>query len=193
MSTDIRNPNAWEPVDAPITSDAAARAQMTDLMRAAKYVEVAKQFDVVNNPRYVRGHNNDPKDGLETYCNIFLCDTMRALKAPLPHWNDPITGVETPMGNGKETSANGVCVWMQQHGLENGWMECGELQARKRATAGYPTAVLWLNQGGIGHVAVILPGTDFTHAAQAGATNFFDDNLKKGFGSIPNLRFYTHD
>lgn len=186
MMSPITNPNAWQSVDAPIKNDAASRS-------ATNYVEVAKQFDVEHNPRYVRGHNNDPTDGLETYCNIFVCDVMRAMGVPLPHWNDPATGVETPMGKGKETSANGVCVWLQQHAITFGWMRCDETQARTRASNGYPTVVAWFNSRGIGHVALVLPGTDFTHIAQAGATNFFDDNLKKGFGGISSLRYYSHD
>lgn len=193
MTNPITDPNAWEAVDAPIKSDVPARASMTDSLRAAKYVEVTKQFDVANNPRYARGHAN-PGVGRETYCNIFLCDCMLALGLGTPpHWQDSATGAPVAMGKGKETDANGVCTWMAQHGLAYDWMECSEIQARKRASAGYPTCVVWLNQGGIGHVAVILPGADFTHIAQSGADNFFDRNLKNGFGGITALRFYTHD
>lgn len=191
--TGITDPNAWTIVDAPLKSDVQTRYAQTDAARAGTYKDITRQFDVEKNPRYVRGHNNDPKDGEETYCNIFLCDVMLALGAPLPHWMDPATGAPVPMGKGKETSANGVCLWMAQHGLAFDWMECSEAQARKRATAGYPTCVLWLNQGGIGHVAVVLPGLDWTHIAQAGGTNFFDGNLKKGFGGAGPLRFFTHD
>lgn len=195
MTNPITDPNAWELVDATVKSFETDRAGMGLAERVTKYVEVVTQFNVATNPRYVRGHNNDPKDGEETYCNIFLCDSMAALVTanPPPHWQDPATGIGTPMGKGRETSANGVCDWFARHGLEFGWMECGEQQARRRASAGYPTCVLWFNPGGIGHVAVVLPGTDFTHTAQAGGTNFFDGNMRKGFGGITALRFYSHD
>jgi hypothetical protein len=52
---------------------------------------------------------------------------------------------------------------------------------------------VWKNPSGIGHVGVILPGTDVCHLAQAGGSNFFDKALEKGFGTIQNLLFYTHD
>ncbi len=193
MSTNVHNPNAWEPVIASKVSTPAIRDTLTDSMRAAQYVEIAKQFEVETNPRYVKGHNNDPKDGNETYCNIFQCDVILALGIVLPHWMDPATGAPVPMGKGKETSANGVCTWMALHAFEYGWMECGEQQARARATRGYPTIVVWNNPGGIGHVGVVLPGVDFTHLAQAGGTNFFDRPLQSGFGGVKPLRFYTHD
>lgn len=193
MTTDIRNPKAWEPVVASITSTEGARASMTDSLRATKYVEIVKQFDVEHNPRYVKGHDGNPNNGLETYCNIFDGDVMSALGVVAPHWIDPATGAPTPMGKGKETSANTLASWFAHHGFEYGWMECGEIQARKRATHGYPTTVVWNNPVGIGHVAVVLPGTDYTHIAQAGGVNFFDGNMRGGFGGITSLRFYTHD
>jgi hypothetical protein len=193
MTNPVTDPNAWETVDAPIKSDETARAALTDTGRAGKYLEVVRQFDVAKNPRYARGHAN-PGVTKETYCNIFLCDVMLALGIGTPpHWQDPATGSPVAMGKGKETDANGVCNWMTSHGLAFGWMECSEKQARKRATAGFPTCCLWLNPGGIGHVVVVLPGTDFTHIAQSGASNFFDGAIQQGFGGISNFRFWTHD
>jgi hypothetical protein len=193
MATDIHNPNAWEPVVPPITSTVLTRAAMSFTARSTSYRAITAQFDVASNPRYVPGHDNDPKNGIETYCNIFLCDVMSALDVMLPHWMDPATGAPTAVGKGRETSANGVCTWLVQHGFAYLWMECGELKARDRATDGWPTCVVWNNPTGIGHVAVVLPGRDFTHIAQAGGTNFYDADVRKGFGGIPNLRYYTHD
>ena len=71
-------------------------------------------------------------------------------------------------------------------------MLCGNRQARVRASAGYPTVTIWKNPTGIGHVAVVLPGMDFIHIAQAGGSNFFDRNIINGFGNLP-VAFYTHD
>lgn len=187
------NPRAWEPLNPSLTSSESVRAAMDSKTRAANYVEIAQQFDVANNPRYVAGHNNDPRDGKETYCNIYLCDVMNAMTVILPHWQDPATGAPTPMGKGAETTANGVARWLAFHAFEYGWMECGELQARRRASQGYPTCVVWLNQAGIGHVAVVLPGMDITHTAQAGGVNYFDGNMRIGFGGLTALRFYSHD
>lgn len=154
---------------------------------ASAYLAAVKQFDVEHHPRYKRNEHG------ATMCNIFLWDATKATSCEIPHWVDPATGVEVPMGKGKELSANGVCDWLGVHGIEHGWMQCGELQARSRASAGYPTVVAWKNPGGIGHVGMILPGADFTHLAQAGASNFFDKPLASGFGSVRPLFFYTHD
>jgi hypothetical protein len=115
------------------------------------------------------------------------------MSCEVPHWVDPATGVEVPMGKGKELSANGVCDWFVQHGMDFDWMLCSRKKAMSRATLGYPTVVLWKNATGIGHVAMVLPGVDFTHIAQAGGTNFFDDKLEKGFGNVGPLLFYSHD
>ena len=156
---------------------------------AMNYVNCVKQFSVEDNPRYVRGHTG----GKETYCNIFDWDCTISLMCEIPHWVDPATGAATEVGKGVEQNANTVCKWMRVHSLDQGWMKCSEKKARDRASLGYPTVVVWENIGGIGHVAMVLPGTDFTHIAQAGGTNFFDKDLHVGFGSVGPLEFYTHD
>lgn len=184
MNPSMQNPNAWEEVTPDITNTLSDRSP-------ANYVTAAKQFAVETNPRYVRGHSGP--GGKETYCNIFLWDVTKAMGCEVAHWVDPATGVEVPMGKGMELSANGVCDWFMIHALKFGWMQCGKSKAMERASRGLPTCVLWKNPGGIGHVAVVLPGMDFCHIAQAGGTNFFDQPLEKGFGAIPNLLFYTHD
>lgn len=193
MPNDIHNPSAWIPVVPPLVSSTQERLKLDDTARAQLYLAIAKQFEVETNPRYVKGHNLDPRDGLETYCNIYQGDVMTAMGTILPHWYDPVHGAPVPVGKGSETSANGICVWMAQHGFAFGWLEVSELAARDRATRGYPTVVMWLHQGGIGHVGVILPGMGFTHLAQAGGTNFFDQDIRKGFGVLGPLKFYTHD
>lgn len=186
MNNTMKDPRAWVEVTPDLIN--------TPNMRSPdNYLAALRQFEVETNPRYVRGHDNDPKNGEETYCNIFLWDVTKAMSCEVPHWIDPATGVECPMGKGAELSANGVCDWFSSHALSNGWMECGEIKARARASSGFPTVVLWKNIRGIGHVGMVLPGADFTHIAQAGANNFFDVNLVKGFGGVKPLRFYTHD
>lgn len=185
MNPSMQNPNAWEEVNPDVINTPDKRSPEA-------YLAAAKQFQVESNPRYARGHAN-PGVGKETYCNIFLWDVTKAMSCEVAHWVDPATGVEVPMGKGVELSANGVCDWFARHGLDFDWMQCSKKKAMDRASKGFPTVVTWNNPGGIGHVAVILPGTDFCHIAQSGATNFFDANIAKGFGSIPNLVFYTHD
>ena len=191
MNDSMKNTNAWQAVTPDITYIQASRLYHPDdnTERAKQYLAVAAQFDVENNPRYVRGHAG----GRETYCNIFMCDVLLALGLPPSHWVDPATGVPAPVGKGIELNANACAKWFDDHGLAFEWMLCSEIQARKRATMGYPTVVVWANPGGIGHVAVVLPGTDFTHTAQAGADNFFNGNLRGGFGGVGPLKFWTHD
>lgn len=186
MNDSMKNPSAWVEVTPDATNGPDNRS-------AVNYTLMCKQFEVATNPRYVAGHDGNPANGRETYCNIFLWDCTKALSCEVPHWVDPSTGVEVPMGKGKEQSANTVVDWFVQHGLDFDWMACSRKKAMSRATLGYPTVVLWKNPGGIGHVAMVLPGVDFTHIAQAGGTNFFDDRLEKGFGNLGPLLFYTHD
>lgn len=185
MNPSMKNPNAWEEVTPDLTNTAAQRS-------AANYVAAAKQFEVETNPRYARGHAN-PGISKETYCNIFLWDVTVAMSCEVAHWVDPATGVEVPRGKGTELSANGVCNWFSLHGFKMGWMQCGKKTAMARASSGFPTVVLWHNPTGIGHVAMVLPGMDFCHIAQAGTNNFFDKPLEAGFGGITNLSFFTHD
>lgn len=160
----------------------------------ANYVKALEQFKVLTNPRYVpRDVTGDGK--AETFCNIFLWDATKALSCEVAHWIDPSTGVEVPMGKGKELSANGVCEWFTNHGLTHGWMLCDRLMATSRASRGFPTVVLWRNPSGIGHVAMVMPSPDprQVRIAQAGAQNLFDVDILKGFGNVGPLRFYTHD
>jgi hypothetical protein len=185
MNKTMMNPNAWEEVIPDLYNGLDQRSP-------TNYIAAAKQYEVETNPRYVRGHAN-PGVGRETYCNIYLWDVTVAMKCEVAHWVDPATGVETPRGKGIELSANGVVDWFTTHSMKFGWMQCDKSKAMARASGGHPSVVLWKNPGGIGHVAVVLPGLDFCHIAQAGGSNFFDQNLTKGFGNIPNLLFFTHD
>jgi hypothetical protein len=185
MNPTMKNPRAWEEVTPDTVVPLSDRSP-------ANYLTAVKQFEVETNPRYLRGHMT-PGVGKETYCNIFLWDVTIAMSCEVAHWVDPATGVEVPKGKGVELSANGVCDWFWIHALKSGWMQCGKKKAMERASQGLPTVVLWKNPGGIGHVAVVLPGLDFCHIAQAGTANFFDKSLEKGFGNIGPLAFYTHD
>lgn len=186
MNESMRNPKAWIEVTPDFVNEPIDRSAMN-------YAKAIRQFEVETNPRYVRGHDNDPSNGQETYCNIFLWDCTKALSCEVPHWVDAATGVEAPLGKGRELSANGVCDWFATHSLKFGWMECDETQARMRAYRGFPAVVLWKNPNGIGHVGMVMPNKEETFISQAGATNFFNGPLRKGFGGVTPLRFYTHD
>lgn len=186
MNPTMTDPRAWLEVRPDYINTADQRTP-------ENYLRAIKQFDVEKNPRYARGHDNNPANGQETYCNIYLWDVTKALACEIPHWVYPSTGPETFRGTKKELSANGVYDWLAWHGADAGWRTCAELAARSRASSGYPTVVLWKNPKGIGHVGIVLPGTDYTHITQAGAVNFFDKSLIKGFGNVKPLLFYTHD
>ena len=186
MNSTMSNPKAWIEVVPDFINNEGQRS-------AESYIKAAKQFEVETNPRYVKGHDNDPKNGEETYCNIYLWDVTKAMGVEVPHWVDMATGVEVPLGKGRELNANGVVDWFVTHGMSFQWMQCSKMKAQLRASLGYPSVVLWKNPGGIGHVGIVLPGTDFTHIAQAGSVNFFDGDLRKGFGSVSPLLFFTHD
>lgn len=186
MNESMRNPKAWIEVTPDYINVESDRSP-------ANYLKAVNQFEVETNPRYVKGHDNDPSNGEETYCNIFLWDCTKALSCEVPHWVDLATGVETAIGKGKELSANGVCDWFSVHAMKFGWMECDEVQARSRASRGFPTVVLWRNRGGIGHVGMVMPGLQETVISQAGSTNFSNLPIRRGFGGAGPLRFYTHD
>jgi hypothetical protein len=89
-------------------------------------------------------------------------------------------------------------LWLCEHGPDNGWRGRSAADALKAANAGCPAIVVWLNSGGIGHVAVVRPGdadpSRGVPIAQAGARNFDDGYLFDGFGShAGTVEFYVHD
>jgi hypothetical protein len=67
------------------------------------------------------------------------------------------------------------------------------------ANQGKPAVVVWLNEGGIGHVAMVRPGQPDPERgvpiAQAGGVNFDDGYLVDGFGShaAGAVEYYVHD
>jgi len=175
----------WLLVTPAITSNPGNRSR--DLLE-----RVIRQFRVATNPRY---RQNQQGRG-ETYCNIFVWDVTRALGCEVPHWVDA-GGQPVAPGQGRELDANGVCRWLRDHGPRHGWKPVSDWLALLEANAGRPALAVWENPGGIGHVAVVRPGTrDAARGvpiAQAGAINFDDGYLKDGFGSAEPIRFYVHD
>lgn len=173
--------DAWKPYPITVFSSVGARSA-----EAARRVIAALQ--VATNSRYT------PRDGT-TFCNIFVWDYSRAMGCEIPHWVGP-NGISVPVGMGSELSANGVARWLVAHGGREGWQRVTELTARARAAQGYPTIVTWDNVGGIGHQAALYPaGYAATMIAQAGANNFEQGALSKGFGNRkePLLQFWTHE
>jgi hypothetical protein len=173
----------------------------TDYRNPTSYRRALEQFHLETNPRYT------PRDvtgtgRIDTFCNIFLWDGSRALGCEIPHFRlyyKVVEGKATLVGD--EFNANAVASWFAGKADEEiGWRDVTEEEAQARALGGFPTVVIWNNIGGIGHVAWVIPpvgapdsGVYSTRIAQAGGVNFFDGPLTKGFGTIPGLKFYTHD
>jgi hypothetical protein len=155
-----------------------------------RYLEVLRQFDVETNERY----KPDSKDGKRrTWCNIFVWDSTSAMGCEVPHWYDEATGEATRVGRGREMTANGMYRWLESFGPAHGWRKVGEDEAQDNANQGKPTIAAWLNTGGIGHVAMVVPGNPgWTTIAQAGRLNLFGVPLGRGFGAA-KPDFWTHD
>lgn len=170
------------------------------------YNTVIDQFDVANNPRYVKRDING--DGtIDTFCNIFAWDVTSAMGAEIPHW---VTSDGTPYKYdtsmsyhdnaefARELNANNVALWLDDHGSDYGWNEVDSAAAQKAADSGQPTIGIWYNDGGIGHVVVIRPdetGNGEVTIAQAGGSNY-NYRLMVDQGSsdfINGVKYYTHN
>lgn len=178
----------WHPVTPVIASGPMDRSP-------GRLERVLRQFQVETNPRYRR--NQQGHD--ETYCNIYLWDSTRALGCEIPHVvND--RGESVPLGQGRELDANAVVRWMRQHGPSNGWRRLpGPVAALEWANLGRPVVALWeaVARPFIGHVAMVRPGTMHptkgVPIAQAGATNCDDGYLVDGFGARGPIEYWAHD
>ena len=182
MNPSMNNPDAMQPCYPDFTNG-------TDNRNPVSYKQALAQFDVVNNPRYTPRNNN-------TYCNIFLWDGSRALGCEIPHFKLYYSKIgDKVVLTGNEFNANVVAQWFSSEAAPlAGWHEASVDDAAAHVNKGAPTVIIWNNPGGIGHVAWLLPSpiTGIFRAAQAGGTNFFDDDYRKGFGNAP-VKFYVHD
>ncbi|MCS7081165.1 MAG: LysM peptidoglycan-binding domain-containing protein [Chloracidobacterium sp.] len=175
------NVRAWEPINAPLQGDPANRNRAT-------YDNVINQFAVGVNPRYARREGN-------TYCNIFVWDVTRAMRAEIPHWVDA-NGNPTAVGRGRELDANATNQWLNTHGGRFGWREVSAEEAQRLANQGHPVVASWRNPGGIGHIAIVRPGEMTSRGpaiAQAGARNFNYGQLQDGFGNARGVQFFVND
>lgn len=172
--------NAARPLNPPVTNNPAHRS-------AAAYSNVVNQFAVGNNPRYAHRDGN-------TYCNIFIWDVTRAMGAEVPHW---VNNNGTPMkyGQGHELDANDTNTWLRQHGAEHGWRKVSAAEAQKLANVGHPAIASWNNPGGIGHIAIVRPGSINSNGpeiAQAGSRNLNDTHVRETFGNRP-VEYFVND
>lgn len=161
----------WMPVQPKVTCGSLCRSPV-------HLRQVVQQFDVVNNPRY------RARPGA-TYCNIFLWDVTRALSVEVPHW-----------WLGQEYTANQIAGWLLEYSDRFGWRKVAPKEAEERARAGFPTVAVWRNPNRAkpGHLALLVPSGagEGIRIAQAGASNFEDGPVERGFGQFQPA-FWTHD
>lgn len=158
----IQDSAIWNAVRAPFRNGKAERS-------AAAYNMLIDQFQVATNPRY-RKRDSDGNGIIDTFCNIFMGDVLFAMGYVMP-WD----------------RATNIARWFAGEGGRDGWQGVTAYDAQNRANAGYPTVAVWENAGGIGHVAVVRPGSVDARLgptiAQAGDTNFNKGFLGSGFGA----------
>jgi len=158
------------------------------------YQTVIDQFDVESNRRYLR---NRAGRG-ETYCNIFVWDVTRAMRAELPHWVDQ-DGEPAAVHCGRETTANDVIEWLRVHGERFGWHHADVSGAQRYANRGCPVVAAWHNPGGIGHLAMMLPGSVDERGplvAQCGEINGVRIRAADAFGAAwrkGDVIYFVHD
>lgn len=156
------------------------------------YVRCIEQWQVPTHARYKRNAAG------YTMCNIFTQDVALSMKVPCPHWvdktsKDPLaigpTGLPVQLDNREEMSGNGICLWLQTHGVQRyGWEMVTPEGAAQAASIGFMTVVTWYNPGGIGHIGVIRPSVfPNVRIAQAGGSNFLNGSIGNGFGTNPNV------
>lgn len=127
LDPSVLEPRQWIALNAAITSDPGARS-------VARYDAVIDQFGVERNPRYA------PHSGL-TFCNIFVSDVTRAVRAPIPH---RVNAAGAPDDGGGELTCGGMAAWLHTHGqAEFGWQQVGTAAAAlAAANQGRPAVVI---------------------------------------------------
>jgi hypothetical protein len=148
------------------------------------YLEVLQQFNVLRNLRYAPINT-------ATFCNIFVWDATFAMGCEIPHWHDN-QGRTVQVGKGSEMTANQILDWLIKWGGNYGWSLASQDEAWVASNKGQPAVACYQKHGGIGHVAMVLPGPGGAiHIAQAGRVNLFNEPIAKGFGNLP-VTFWTH-
>ena len=165
--------DAWKSTTAPLTSGTAHERTPQLLNR------IIDQFGIETSHRYKETNG-------ATKCNIFVWDVTRALGCEIPQR-------EIVSGRGLvEQNANMMIEWLRTTGQTHGWSRSDAKLAQYLANEGRPVVVGWLNPKGIGHIAMVVPGTaNGVSIAQAGATCFRLGNIERGFGTR-TVEFFTH-
>ena len=111
-----------------------------DRRSPAAYSAVLDYFNVEhpNNHRYQPGGGN-------TYCNIYVHDVTRAMRASIPHWVRDPSQTQPPVG-WRELSANATFDWLQRHAAGAGWVRI------------HAVVIEWLNQQFNRRQSIPFPG-----------------------------------
>lgn len=135
---------------------------------AWKYSEIINQFDVEKSLRY-------KQQGEISWCNIFVCDVLRAMKAEIP-----------------VQSTESMIQWLNSSGKEKGWQKVSIEEIQTQANKGYPCLAITS-----GHAAIIRPGTPGESygpaLAQAGKWDINATHLKKRFYNSSRIEFWYHE
>lgn len=181
-------PPAWLPYDG------RGIRNGPDARNAMAYLQVVRQFDVMQNPRYQPRQRADTGK-LDTFCKTLVWDITRAMMAEIPHWVDAV-GDPAPPGRGNtETTANTIHTWLKgAPGARAGWYEVDRNEACILAETGHPVVATWLNpSGGHGHMGMVVPPCfDDVMIAQAGARNAERSPLEKCFPALRPVLFFAH-
>lgn len=125
---------------------------------------------------------NRPMVGV-TWCNLYVQGLLHDLEVPFPrdgfYAHEQLDYLNSP-------SAEAA-----------GWSVCEAGEAVAFANKGYPVVVGYRNPKvppeGHSHIALVMPSasTLSPHITQAGAHNYADAPLEKGFGNLP-VHFWWH-
>lgn len=132
--------------------------------------------DVEKNPDYQPG-------GGFTWCNKYVRDLLEDLEVPFPD--------EVLFAHQQIDYLSG------SRGEAAGWSDCDAGEGQAFANMGQPVVVAYRNPKeppkGHSHIALLVPAASTLkpHMTQAGAHNYADAELVKGFGKLP-VRFFWH-
>lgn len=170
------------PVDAPLKGEPGKRSR-------GVLLSVVAQFHLEETPRY------QPGPGNLTWCNVALWDITSALGCEIPHWAGD-DGAPCRPGRGAELTANATLRWLEVHGPKFGWAPCSLAEAAEAAEAGRVAVAAWANPEPTksGHVATFVPSVEAgaAHIAQAGRRCFTSEPYAHVFGTITDVRCFTH-
>lgn len=127
-------------------------------------------------PDYVK-HDVTGDGKAETFCNKFVADVTALLDCPVP-----------------QLLANDQIHWLEGLGASGGWRQVFPTSAFALANKGAPVVATYLNPGGHGHIAIVVPTPENEvgiYVAQAGSTNFACGPVGDGFGRLP-VRYFAH-